>query len=222
MGVTRRPDLEVRPPQQERTQAAWDRILDAGLAILEESGYAGFTIAAICGRAGVSPPAIYARVRTKQALYFAVFEHGFAPLRARQMDALDPARWAGAPAQEAARGAVAAIARTSLEHEPFLREIARRAEEDPEVAARTHDARRWTAELFTDLMLQHPAALRSTDAEHVQACFRIVFAALMARIALPRALDVGPQVDDDAFVAHLQETAVRWLFPDAETEHTAR
>jgi len=213
--VSEQPDLAVRPPQQGRTQAAWERILDAGLAILEESGYAGFTIAAICGRAGVSPPAIYARVRTKQALYFAVFEHGFAPLRARQVEALDPVRWADATAEEAARGAIAAIAWTSLAHEPFLREVARRAEEDPEVAARTHDARQWTAELFTGLMLQHPDELRSPDPEQVRACFRVVFAALMARIALPRALDVGPQVDDAAFVAHLQETAVRWLFPDA-------
>lgn len=37
--------LTIRPPRQERSRRAWDRVLDAGVALLEEAGYAGFTIA---------------------------------------------------------------------------------------------------------------------------------------------------------------------------------
>ena len=45
------PTLEVRPPQQQRSREAWNRVLDAGVAILEDGGYDAFTIAAVCERA---------------------------------------------------------------------------------------------------------------------------------------------------------------------------
>ena len=49
--AVRAADLEVRPPKQERSRAAWNRVLDAGVAILEDGGYDAFTIAAVCERA---------------------------------------------------------------------------------------------------------------------------------------------------------------------------
>ena len=54
-------ELEVRPPKQQRSREAWNRVLDAGVAILEDGGYDAFTIAAVCERAAVAPTAIYAR-----------------------------------------------------------------------------------------------------------------------------------------------------------------
>ena len=48
---------EVRPPRQARTRASWERVLEEGVALLEEEpGYAGLTIGALCERAGVTPP----------------------------------------------------------------------------------------------------------------------------------------------------------------------
>ena len=46
------PGLEVRPPKQQRSRQAWNRVLDAGVSILEDGGYDAFTIAAVCERAG--------------------------------------------------------------------------------------------------------------------------------------------------------------------------
>ena len=66
-------DLEVRPPKQRRSREAWQRVLDAGVAILEDGGYDAFTIAAVCARARVAPPAIYARTTSKDALFLAVY-----------------------------------------------------------------------------------------------------------------------------------------------------
>src|SRR3954447_25170419 len=77
-------DLQVRPPKQRRSREAWNRVLDAGVAILEDGGYEAFTIAAVCERARVAPPAIYARTASKDALFLAVYEHGIARLRAEQ------------------------------------------------------------------------------------------------------------------------------------------
>ncbi len=53
--------LAVRLPRQARTRAAWQRILEAGLQIVEQDGYDALTIASLCDRAGVTPPTIYAR-----------------------------------------------------------------------------------------------------------------------------------------------------------------
>lgn len=111
------------------------------------------------------------------------------------------------------RAAIAALVNTSLAHERFFREIAYRAEVDAEVAQRTHEARAWTADLFRSVVLKHPSALRDPDSARIDACFRIVFAALMARIAVSHALDIGTPHNDQEFTSDLQETAVRFLFP---------
>ena len=69
-------DLALREPRQRRTREQWDRILDAGVRLLEEGGYEAFTIAALCERAEVPPRALYARAATKDALFLAVYERG--------------------------------------------------------------------------------------------------------------------------------------------------
>src|SRR3954447_5190273 len=100
-------DLQVRTPKQRRSREAWNRVLDAGVAILEEGGYDAFTIAAVCERARVAPPAIYARTTSKDALFLAVYEHGIARLRADQEVFADTARWADLPPVDLVRDAVA-------------------------------------------------------------------------------------------------------------------
>ena len=90
-------DLEVRPPKQQRSREAWNRVLDAGVAILEDGGYDAFTIAAVCERAAVAPTAIYARTTSKDALFLAVYEHGIGRLRAEQGVFADADRWTGLP-----------------------------------------------------------------------------------------------------------------------------
>lgn len=66
------------------------------------------------------------------------------------------------------------------------------------------------------MVLRHPSALRDPSPERVDACFRVVFAALMARIALSNALDIGAPRSDDEVIGDLQETALRYLFRDAD------
>lgn len=208
------PDADLRPPRQERTQVAWERILDAGVAVLEEAGYPGFTIAAICARAEVTPPTIYARARNKQVLFFAVFEHGFAPVRRAQQVAFERVEAVTDSPQDAVRAVIAAIVRTTLAHADFLRPIVRRAEEDAEVAARTHEARAQIAERFRAVVLRHPDALRDTDPGRIDSCFRILFAALMTRVAQTNTLDIGARITDARLLADLQDAAERMLFRD--------
>ncbi|SHN23833.1 TetR/AcrR family transcriptional regulator [Cryptosporangium aurantiacum] len=205
-------ELEVRPPKQRRSREAWNRVLDAGVTILEEDGYEAFTIAAVCERANVAPPAIYARTTSKEALFLAVYEHGIARLVADQQ-ALEPAdRWTGYAPAELVRAVVAETVRIPLRHQRFLRPVVLLSASHPEIRRRGSGYSRALGEQFTQLLA--PLADRITH-DHVGAamstCFDTVFATTVIRVAYGPGFATAAVEDDDAFAARLGETAVRYL-----------
>ncbi len=208
-------DLEVRPPQQQRSREAWKRVLDAGVAILEDGGYDAFTIAALCDRAHVAPTAIYARTTNKDALFLAVYEHGIARLRAGQEVFTDGGRWAGLTPTELVRSAVVEMAGISLRNRRFLGAVVLISGAHPEVRSRGSRYAEELGDAFTAVVLPAADAIRHADREAaVRACFGTVFAALMFRMAYGSGFGTPSPVDDDTFVAHLGETAVRFLLAD--------
>ena len=64
--------VTVQPPQQERSRVSFERVLEAATSLLEERGYEGFTLAEVSKRAGVSIGSIYARVKSKDDLFYVV------------------------------------------------------------------------------------------------------------------------------------------------------
>ena len=207
-------DLEVRPPKQRRSREAWDRVLDAGVAVLEDGGYDAFTIAAVCERAQVAPTAIYARTTSKDALFLAVYEHGIARLRAEQDVFADAARWAGLAPAQLVRAAVAEMVGISLRHAavPARRRPGLRG------APRGPAARFALQPGAGGGVRARRAPRRGTAIRHAdpEAAVRVVLRHASSRPrssgsptapASPR----RPPVDDDAFVADLGEMAVRYL-----------
>jgi AcrR family transcriptional regulator len=61
------------PPQQQRSRDSYERLLVAGLELLESDGLEGFTIAAVAKRAGVGTGLVYRRFADKNALLGALF-----------------------------------------------------------------------------------------------------------------------------------------------------
>src|SRR4051794_7304650 len=55
--------MDIRAPPQRRSREAWIRVLDTGVALLEEGGYEAITIAAVCKRAQVAPHPVCQRAR---------------------------------------------------------------------------------------------------------------------------------------------------------------
>ena len=205
-------DLEVRPPKQRRSREAWNRVLDAGVAVLEDGGFGAFTIAAVCERAQVAPTAIYARTTSKDALFLAVYEHGIAGIRAEQQVFGDPAHWSGLAPAALVREAVAQVVGISLRHRPFLRAVVLVSGVHPEVQARGGRYVHELAGLFTDVVLGARDAIRHADRERaVLSCFGSTFSATVLRLAYGPAFTTPAPVDDDAFVADLGEAAVRYL-----------
>lgn len=58
------------------------RILDAAEALFAERGFAGVSVREIAGRVGLNQASIYNHFPSKQALYEAVLERGFTPIKA--------------------------------------------------------------------------------------------------------------------------------------------
>jgi AcrR family transcriptional regulator len=208
-------DLEVRPPKQRRSREAWNRVLDAGVAILEDGGYEAFTIAAVCERAGVAPTAIYARTTSKDALFLAVYEHGIAALRDEQRVFADDARWDRLPPVELVRTAVAEMVGISMRHQRFLGAIVLISAAHPEVARRGSRYAQELGDAFCRVVLRASDRVAHPDAEaSVRSCFGTVFAAAMIRVAYGRGFATPSPVDDETFTAALADTAVRYLLAD--------
>lgn len=205
-------DLEIRPPKQRRSREAWNRVLDAGVAILEDGGYEAFTIAAVCERAAVAPPAIYARTTSKEALFLAVYEHGIARLTAAQEVLAPGDRWTGSTPADLVRDVVAETVGLALRHQRFLRPIVLLSASHPEVRQRGSGYSRGLGEQFVGLLASLGDRITHDDAATaLWACFDTVFAATILRVAYGAGFATVIPESDEAFVARLGETAVRYL-----------
>ncbi|MWA03561.1 TetR family transcriptional regulator [Actinomadura sp. LD22] len=210
---TREPpaDLTIRPPQQRRSREAWARVLDAGVAIIEEGGYEAFTIAAVCERAQVAPRAIYARADTKDALFLAVYEHGISRIRADQAVFDDPDRWTGLPPHRAVGEAIREMARIFTRHARFLGNIVLIAGAHPEVRRRGGVNARALGDQFASLVLTHRDHITHDDPEEaVRTCYNTIFSTLAIRVAYGPGF-VAPATDDAAFADQLADVAARFL-----------
>ncbi|WP_328475338.1 TetR/AcrR family transcriptional regulator [Actinoplanes sp. NBC_00393] len=199
--MTASPDpgsLEVRPPLQQRSREAWQRVLDAGVALVEEGGYEAFTIAAVCERAQVPPRALYARVDNKDALFLAVYEHGMARVLAEHAVFDDGERWQGLTADRVVAVAVAEVAGMFARHTAFLRAIVLISGAHPEVYRR---GVRYTQELgdrFTARLLSVGAGAGEPDPRAaVRAAFNAVFSSLVLRNAYGPAFATPADSEDD-------------------------
>ena len=202
--------FEVRPPLQRRSREAWQRVLDAGVALLEEGGYDAFTIAAVCERAGVAPRALYARVDTKDALFLAVYEHGVARLQAGQEVFTDEQRWAGLAPADLVRAAVAESVGISLRHERFLRAVVLVSASHAEVRRRGSRYSQELGEGFAGIVLRARDAIRHEDPEAaVCSCFVTVFATSIIRVAYGPCFALPVPDDYVVFVSVLGDTVVR-------------
>jgi len=209
-------DLEIRPPRQQRSREAWNRVLDAGVALLEEGGFDAFTIAAVCGRARVAPPAIYARTTSKDALFLAVYEHGISRLLADQRIFDDAARWAELSVEALVRAAVAEVVGIPLRHQPFLRAVVLISAAHPEVQRRGARYSKQLGEQFNRVLLPAEHEIRHADPEAaIRACFDSAFATSIIRVAYGPGFSTPSPRSDDQFVRDTGEMAVRYLLAQA-------
>lgn len=203
--------LAIRPPHQKRSREAWGRILDAGVAILEEGGYEALTIAAVCERARVAPRAIYDRTDSKDALFLAVYEHGIARVRADQRVFTEEDHWRGLAAHEVVEQAVREVAGIFLRHAALLRSVVLISGAHPEVYRRGAIYSSELGDLFAGVLLRARGQMEPPDPETaVRAAFATVFSALVVRVAYGQAI-ATPDLDENTFLESLGTMVSRYL-----------
>ena len=122
----------IRPPLQRRSQESLDRVLRAGLQVLQEEGFEGFTLQEVSRRAGVSIGSIYARVSSREALIMAIYEYAMAWTDEQDQIERDAVRDDLSP-RERIELLVTDTANTMLAHADILRVFMRQAPVNPEI-----------------------------------------------------------------------------------------
>lgn len=188
--------MAFRPPQQARSRATWDRVLDAGVAILEQEGHEALTIAALCERAGVTPPTIYARAPDKQTLLVAIHRHA--------VDRLDADSQLGGPLAPA--DAARELARTFFANADLLRAIFQLAAADEAVFEQ--------GSLATAAVGRRFRTAVGGDAQRADALFRVLIGALAHRVVYGETFDSDLAQPDADFVHALEELSELYLGAD--------
>lgn len=208
--------LAIRPPRYRPAREAWNRVLDAGLSLLEEGGYGAFTISAICERANVAPRAIYDRADSKDALFLAVYEHGAARLRAEHAVFSDAKRWQQPTAEALASDAVRAVAGIFARNAAFLRSVVLISGVHPEIYRRGARDERDLSDRFTDVILHVREDIRRPDPEAaIRMAFHAVFSSLVLRVGWTQL--ASGTIDGEPFVAELITMVNRYLFAPETT-----
>lgn len=126
------PASNRRRPKGDKRERTRTRLLDAALSLTREKGFDRTTLAEIAERAGMTTGAIYGNFRNRQALFMALAERQWQPVRpvfppdstfAEKMRAVSEAVLASIPERrEAAVGALTFRA-YALSHEDVRRQV---------------------------------------------------------------------------------------------------
>jgi AcrR family transcriptional regulator len=142
----------VRPARQKRTQLALEALLDAAQQLANERPFDEIPVVEICKAAGCSVPGFYRRFADKEALLHALHTRHIAEAIATAENALDSARWEGAPLGEILAALITLVSRIDSRASGLRVTAARRATEDERFAERIVAARSAVFERLRDLL----------------------------------------------------------------------
>jgi AcrR family transcriptional regulator len=195
------PDEAVpHPPRQRRSRESLERVLQAGVELLGETDYDGFTLGELSRRAQVSVGSIYARFGSKDDLFLALQEVVQGRLHDEQAAAF--AALDDADAGAAIDAAVAVLAGASRRHAAALRVLMVRSAIDERTRDSGSRAASGVGQLFAAAVLAHRDAIVHPDPElAVDVAFRMVFSTLARRVIFGPTFESKRRIGFDRFVA---------------------
>jgi AcrR family transcriptional regulator len=189
-----------RPPRQRRSRESLERVLQAGVELLDETDYDGFTLGELSRRANVSVGSIYARFGSKDDLFLALQELIQARLHDEQSAAFAAIEQADPGATIV--DAVGVLAGAMRHHGAVLRVLMVRSALDERTRASGSQAASGVAELFTACVLRRRDAIVHPDPElAVDVAFRMVFATLARRVIFGPTFESKRRIGWERFVA---------------------
>ncbi len=209
--MTEQPSLTwVRPPQQERSQKRFERMLDAAEALILERGAENLTVAEVARRADSSVGAFYARFRDKDGLLRYVFQRFYEEALATADHSLAPERWEGADLAEAIAALMTFMVQTFRDRRRLVAAFTLRAAADDEFAALSESLGERVAERLRELIFARDVAVAHRDPERaVEMLVWMVMSALEARaLYAPKPLE---SFDDEELAVELTRMALAYL-----------
>lgn len=156
----------VNAPKQARSQATFDRFLDAVESLLAERDYAEITVADIVARAGRTVGSFYTRFCDKDAALLAVCQRRWARDRRYLQDFLAPERWADRPLEDVVRAGYELLVELYRNPPPLLRAALLKATDDPEFSAHRSVIFDEMVELAQRIILARRAEIAHPDPAH--------------------------------------------------------
>ncbi len=202
----------IRPPLQRRSQESLERLLRAGLEVLQEVGFEGFTLQEVSRRAGVSIGSIYARVPNRDALILAIYERAMGLLLEEEAQFERDSSAEGHSPREVIERLVSDMATIMLGNAAMLRVFMRQAPINPEIWRRGSAHSHTTAHLFAAAMLRRREEIKHPDPElAVDVAYRMVYCAIARRITHGPQFESPYEVSDEQLVRELARAVADYL-----------
>ena len=191
----------VRPPQQARSQATLDRLLDAAETMLSEKSWEECSVTEIARRAGSSVGAFYSRFPDKDGLLHALHERFMAEAFATVDAVLHPTRWEGATIGAIMKATVTFSVETYQARAGLIRAFLIRASSDAMFRERTlHLRRHLTERLRTLILARRRELLHPAPAIAAEFTTRLVHSMLQSQVFIG---DTGSRLTDEQLKTEL-------------------
>jgi AcrR family transcriptional regulator len=169
----------VRAPQQDRSQATLDRILDATEKLLVKKTFEEISVADIVKKGRSSIGSFYARFPDKDSLLLVLQERFYTESRLTAEAALEPANWENVPLSTIIPSVVTFMCETYADRIGLRRALLARMVTDERFRRPATELSKQVCRLLADLLqlrrreIQHPDVPLAVDI-----CHRIVFSTL--------------------------------------------
>ncbi len=204
--------VPVQPPRQQRSRASFERVLAAGSALLEEEGYEAFTLQGVSRRAKVSIGSIYARVKSKDDLFYVIQDRFMTESEGKPAFVSEPEKYSQLPTRELIREAVRDIGAAFQANARLLRVFMHRGIVDPMVAERSSRSVSGFAAAFEGLLLTRRGEIEHPDPElAVDVAFRMVWGTLARQVMYWPTFESERTIAWDTLVDELGTVCVGYL-----------
>ena len=202
----------VRPPQQARSKATLDRLLDAAERLVAEKGFDDTGVAEVARLAGSSVGAFYSRFQDKDGLLHALYERWLAEATATADAALAPERWEGASVREILSAVIAFLVVIHRERGGLIRAFVLRNHVDPEFHARQQRLSHYISDHVTALLLDRRSEICRPDPERAAHFgLTLVFSALETLMLFGEYRTGAASLEDSELATELTHAYLAYL-----------
>lgn len=206
----------VRPPQQQRSRASFERVLQAARELLEEEGYPSFTLARVSARAGVSIGSIYTRVPSKDALFHEVHARVMQEINADYEEIAAAEESSDLATRELIGETIRVFARPFRTHTDFLRVVMHRGAADEHVATFGSKVSSEQADHFRAVVLSRRDEIAHPDPElAADVAYRMVYCTLARQVMYGPTFESRRPIEWDRLVAEVGEACAAYLLGPA-------